>query len=82
MQLPWRKQRTPEPDRARDESGRLIDGDTARPPGWPGWTDALAARPADPSHGPTMFLPVIGGPLLTRGQRWRADPDGWMEPRR
>jgi hypothetical protein len=77
MRLPWRKRRSPEPDHARDDSGRLVDGDTVRPPGWPGWADALAARPADTWHGPTMLLPPVGGPLLTRGQRWRAEQSGW-----
>lgn len=81
MRLPWRKRRSLEPDRARDESGRLVDGDTVCPPGWPGWADALSARPADPWRGPTMLLPVVGEPLLTRGQRWRSDQAGWMEPR-
>jgi hypothetical protein len=51
MRLRRRKPCNPEPDHARDESGRLIDGDTVRQPGWLGWTDALAARPADPSSG-------------------------------
>ena len=81
MRLPWRKRQTPEPDHARDETGRLVDGDAVRPPGWPGWTDALAARPADPWHGSTMLLPMLGGPLLTRGQRWRADQAGRTELR-
>lgn len=81
MRLPWPKRRSPEPVRGRDETGRVVGGDTGRPVGWPGWTDALAARPVDPWHGSTMLLPVIGGPLLTRGQRWRADQARWTEPR-
>jgi hypothetical protein len=52
MRLRWRKQGSPKSDHARDESGRLVDGDTVRPTGWPGWTDALAARPVDPCPGP------------------------------
>lgn len=75
-----RRRKSPEPDHARDETGRLMDGDTVRPPGWPGWTDALAARPADPWHEPAMILPVVTAPLLTRGQRWRTDPARRTEP--
>lgn len=73
MGLRRRKRRSPEPNQGREKSGRLLDSDTVRPVGWPGWTDALAARPVDPWRGSTMILPMVGGPLLTRGQRWRAD---------
>lgn len=81
MRLPWRRSRSPERDHSRDECGRLVDGDTVRPPGWPGWTEALAACPADPWRGPTTILPVVDGPLLTPGQRWRADHAGRSEPK-
>jgi hypothetical protein len=81
MRLRRRKRSNPEPEHGRDEFGRLVDGDTVRLPGWPGWTDALAAHPADPWHGATMILPTVGGPLLTRGARWRAEQAGSAEPR-
>lgn len=47
MRLRWNWRLRKEPGNGRDATGRLVDGDTVRPPGWPGWADALAARPAE-----------------------------------
>jgi hypothetical protein len=46
----WPRRQWAQPDTypSRDQTGRLIDGDTVRPAGRERWTDLLPARQVEP----------------------------------
>ncbi|MGH3678719.1 MAG: hypothetical protein ACRDT2_00060 [Natronosporangium sp.] len=69
----WRRRHEPiDPNHGRDRSGRLIDGDRVRPPGWDRWRDLLDTPPAALVES-TQIVPTLQqAPLMTHARQWRS----------